>query len=134
MRITLAVRKERAEAAKEKTDREAALRTAARLIANEFLRARTVANIAIEHRQWVADAKLPLDGWRSGRTIIARELPYHDWRAVETAALVVEHFELFHSFPRKGDEVEEHVAKAVDPIIKDITAGLDALRPYVLDK
>ena len=130
----LAVRKENTEAAKEKYDRDAALKTAARLIANEFFGARAAANIAVDKRRWPEEmVKFPLDGWRSGRAIIARELPYADWSAVETAALAVEHFDSFRAVPRASENLADSTAETVKPIVRDITAGLEALRPYIVD-
>src|SRR5688572_29209091 len=80
----LVVRKENTEAAKEKSEREVALKTAARLTTYEFVWAQVAANNAVEKKRWLDEAiKFPLDAWRNGRTIIARELPYHDWAAVE---------------------------------------------------
>src|SRR4029077_2105444 len=95
----LAVRKEKADRTKEGGDRDASLRTAARLIMNEFIGGRAAANLAIRKRKWVGEAiQFPVDGWRSGRAIIARELPYDKWSAVETAALAVEHLQSFGIF------------------------------------
>lgn len=130
----LAVRKENAEAVKEKSEREVALKTAARLITNEFVWARTAANIAVEKKRWLDEAiKFPFDAWRSSRPIIARELPYHDWAAVETAASAIENFQVFRKLHGSSETLPDATVESLQSIVKEIAKGVEALRPYLPD-
>jgi hypothetical protein len=130
----LAVRKETAEADLRERSRANQLKTAARLIANEFFTARAAATTLVEKKRWVpAEIKFPLDAWQRDRGVIALELPLKGWTAVEIAALAVEHFRNFHTAPRSSDEASDAMAETGKPVVRDITAGLEALRPYALD-
>jgi hypothetical protein len=131
----LAVRKERAEADQRERSRANKLKTAARLIANEFFTARAAARTLVEKKSWVpTEIKFPLDAWQRDRDVIALELPLKDWNAVEIAALAVEHFRNFHTAPRSSDDASDAMAEIGKPVVRDITAGLEALKPYVLDQ
>jgi hypothetical protein len=79
------------------------------------------------------EIKFPLDAWQRDRGVIALELPLEDWNAVEIAALAVEHFRNFHAAPRSSDDASAAMAETGKPVLRDITAGLEALRPCVLD-
>jgi hypothetical protein len=84
----LDVRKERAEAAKNRVSRANELKTAARLIANDFLLALTNATNLVERKRWARN--FPLDAWQKNREVLARELRFKDWNAVYLAELTVE--------------------------------------------
>jgi hypothetical protein len=130
----LVVRKENAEAVKEKSDREVALKTAARLITNEFVWAQAGANNAVEKKRYLDEAiKFPLDAWRSGRTTIARELPYHDWAAVETAASAIENFQVFRKVHGSSETLPDPMVEILESLVKQIAKGVEALRPYLPD-
>jgi hypothetical protein len=68
-----------------------------------------------------------LDAWQKDRGVLARELPLEDWNMVEIAAWAVERFRNFAPVPRSSDEMLE----TGQPILKDITAGIQALLPYM---
>jgi hypothetical protein len=130
----LAVRKEKAEAAEHRVARTTELKTAARLIANEFFVAQAAARMLVEKKRWAPEEiKFPLDAWQTDKGVIALELPFKDWRAVEIAALAVEQFRNFPPAPRSSDDASDRAAENGKPVLRDITAGLEALRPYMLD-
>ena len=70
-----------------------------------------------------------------GRILLSaiKGLPLKDWNAVEIAALAVEHFRNFHTAPRSSGDASDAMAETGKPVLRDITAGLEALSPYVLD-
>ena len=128
----LAVRKETAEAAEHRIARASELKTAARLVTNEFLVAHAAATILVDKKRWVPEVfKFSLDAWQRDKEILARELQLQDWNAVMVAALAVEHFRIFHVLPRSGDEASDAMAENGKPVLRDIKAGLEALGPYV---
>ncbi len=126
----LAVRKEKAEGDKDKLSRAIELKTAARLIANEFLGAHVAATTLVDEKRWVHE-KLPLDAWRRDSRVLARELPFSDWNAVNLAAWAVKDFRNFTTAPRSSDNASDAMAETGKPVLRDINAGLDALRPYM---
>ena len=124
----LAVRKEKAEAARDKLFRANELKTAARLIADDFFTAQTAVTELVDNKRWAPAAarNFPLDAWQKDREVLARELPLEDWNTVEIAAWAVERFRNLAPVPRSSDEM----AETGQPILKDITAGIEALLPY----
>ena len=135
----LAVRKEAAETAKDRFSRANELKTAARLIASEFSDAQAAATILVEKKHWVPGdvaRDFPLDAWERDRGLLARELSLNEWSAVKLAALAVLHFRdstTGHA-PHPGDDKADDVAvEGVKPMLRDISAGLEALRPYLRD-
>jgi hypothetical protein len=130
----LAVRKEKAEAAAHRLSRARELKTAARLIASELLLAQAGAKIFVGEKRWVLEKiRFPMDAWQRDKGILALELPFEDWNAVEKAALAVEHFRTLHSILRSGDNVSDATAEIGKPILTDIRAGLEALRPHMIE-
>jgi hypothetical protein len=126
----LATRAERAEEAKDKHFRAIELKTAARLITNEFLAAHVIATTLVEEKRWVHE-KLPLDAWQRDSRVLARELPFSDWNAVNLAAWAVKDFRNFTTTPRSSDNASDAMAETGKPVLRDLNAGLDALRPYM---
>jgi xanthosine utilization system XapX-like protein len=84
----LAVRQETADAAKTKLARANELKTAARLIANEFVLAHSAAKNLVEQKRLMPEQiECTLDAWQRYKGVVALELPYTDWIAVHVAAL-----------------------------------------------
>lgn len=130
----LAVRKEAVDAAIEKNKRSTELRTAARLIADELLTGSVAAKTLVEKRRWTDEAiKLPLVAWERHKEVIAREVTYSEWNAIAIAALAVEQFRDFPLPSQRGQEASEALAETGKPVLRDIKAGLDALKPYAND-
>ena len=126
----LVARKEAAEAAKDKVVRANELRVAARLISNELYAAHVSALMTIERKQWVhgeVARNYPLDAWHDGKAVLARELSYDDYQAVELATRCIDHFRASSTDPRLSNEVE---IESIKSICGDIKAGLDALKRY----
>jgi hypothetical protein len=125
----LVVRKERAEAVKDRLSRANELKTAARLIVDDFFIAQVAATEFVEKKRWVPGTarNFPLDAWQKDREVLARELPLEDWNTVEIAAWAVERFRNLAPVPRSSDEMLE----TGQPILKDITAGIQALLQYM---
>lgn len=131
----LAVRKENADAAERRQSRAVELRTAARLIGNDFLIGQEAAGMLVDKKRWAPqDVELSLRAWEKDRGILARELALNDWNAVVTAAIALSDFRTFHTAPRSNDNASDAMAENGKPVFKDIKAGLDALQPYMLDK
>jgi hypothetical protein len=88
----LAVRKEKAEAARDKLFRTNELKTAARLIADDLFTAQTAVMEFVDNKRWAPTAarNFPLEAWQKNREVLARELPLEDWNAVEIAVWTVE--------------------------------------------
>ena len=125
----LVVRKERAEAVKDRLSRANELKTAARLIVDDFFIAQLAATEFVEKKRWVPGTarNFPLDAWQKDREVLARELPLEDWNTIEIAVWAVERFRNLAPVPRSSDEM----AETGQPILKDITAGIEALLPYM---
>lgn len=125
----LVARRERAEAAKDRLSRANELKTAARLISNDFSTAQEAATVFVENKRWVPGTarNFPLDAWQRDKEILARELPLEDWNAVEKAALAVEHFRTIAPVLRVSDDM----AEADKRLLRDITTGLESLLPYM---
>jgi len=125
----LAVRKEKAEAARDKLFRANELKTAARLIADDFFTAQTAVTELVDNKRWAPAAarNFPLDAWQKDRDVLARELPLEDWNAVETAVWAVERFRTVAPVPRSSDAM----AEIGRPLLNDIKTGIEALIPYM---
>jgi hypothetical protein len=125
----LVVRKERAEAAKDRLSRVNELKTAARLIVDDFFISQGAATEFVEKKRWVPGTarNFPLDAWQKHREVLARELPLEDWNTVEIAVGAVERFRNLAFVPRSSHEM----AEAGQPILKDVKAGIEALLPYM---
>jgi hypothetical protein len=119
----LAVRKEKAEAARDKLFRANELKTAARLIADDFFTAQTAVTELVDNKRWAPAAarNFPLDAWQKDREVLARELP------VETAVWAVERFRTVAPVPRSSDAM----AEIGRPLLNDIKTGIEALIPYM---
>jgi hypothetical protein len=127
----LAVRKETTDLATEKTKRSTELKTAARLIADELLAGSVAAAMLVEKRRWTNESiKLPLVAWERDKGIIAREVPYGDWNAIAIAAMAVEQFRDFAPPGGRGHEASDALVETGKPVLRDIRAGLEALKPY----
>lgn len=125
-------RKQAVDAANERSKRSVDLKVAARLVANEFLAASAATKILIEKKRWVDESiKFPLDAWERHKSVIARELSFDDWAAVEIAAQAVDNFREFHRLPRSSADASEALAEQIKPVRSDIKAGLEALGPYL---
>jgi hypothetical protein len=113
---------------KDRLSRANELKTAARLIVDDFFIAQLAATEFVEKKRWVPGTarNFPLDAWQKDREVLARELPLEDWNTVEIAAWAVERFRNLAPVPRSSDEMLE----TGQPILKDITAGIQALLPY----
>jgi hypothetical protein len=125
----LVMRKEKAEAAKDRFSRANELKTAARLVVDDFFIAQAAAKEFVEKKRWVPGTarNFPLDAWQKDREVLARELPLEDWNMVELAVWAVERFRNLAPIPRSSDEM----AETGHPLLKDITAGIEALLPYM---
>jgi hypothetical protein len=125
----LAVRKEKAEAARDKLFRANELKTAARLIADDFFTAQTAVMEFVDNKRWAPAAarNFPLDAWQKDREVLARELTLEDWNAVEIAVWAVERFRTVAPVPRSSDALAE-IGK---PLLNDIKAGIEVLIPYM---
>jgi hypothetical protein len=125
----LAVRKEKAEATRDKLFHANELKTAARLIADEFFTAQRAVMEFVDNKRWApgASRNFPLDAWQKDREVLARELSLEDWNAVEIAVLAIERFRTVAPVPRSSDAM----AEIGRPLLNDIKAGLEALIPYM---
>jgi hypothetical protein len=96
---------------------------------DDFFVAQLAATEFVEKKRWVPGTarNFPLDAWQKDREVLARELPLEDWNTVEIAAWAVERFRNLAPVPRSSDEMLE----TGQPILKDITAGIQALLPYM---
>ena len=131
----LAVRKENAEASKDKLTRTIELKTAARLIGNKFFAGRGAAKILVEKKYWVPDeAKLPLVAWERDKGILARELSLEDWDAVRIGAVAVEQFQSLRPVPHTSDIMSDAIAESAKSIFRDINTAVETLRPYMIDR
>lgn len=129
-----AVRKENAEAAERRLSRAVELKTAARLVGNEFLVGQEGARMLVDKKRWAPqETKFSLDAWQKDKGLLARELTFNDWNAVATAAMALDDFRTFHTAPRSSDNASDTMAENGKPIFRDIKAGLEALRPYMID-
>jgi hypothetical protein len=130
----LAVRKEAVDVATEKAKRSSELKTAARLIADELLAGSVAAKMLVEKRRWTDESiKLPLVAWERDKGIIAREVSYSEWNAIAIAAMAVEQFRDFAPPGGRGHEASDALAETGKPVLRDIKAGLDALKRYAND-
>ena len=131
----LAVRQETADAAKTKLARANELKTAARLIANEFVLAHSAAKNLVEQKRLMPEQiECTLDAWQRYKGVVALELPYTDWTAAYVAALAVEHLSLTRPTPLLTELVaNDPLAESGKRIVRDIDAGLKALAPYLID-
>lgn len=129
----LAVRKEKVEEAKDKVYRINELKTAARLIENEFSITHTVAELFVTKRRRVVEMKLPLDAWEKCKEIVARELPVEKWNAVKIAAITVELHKDRAFCPMEGftDDQMKSIVETDKMIMERIKAGMEALGPYM---
>jgi hypothetical protein len=130
----LVARKEATEAAKDKVARTNELKVAARLISNELYAAYVSALTTIERKQYVhgeVARNYPLDAWRDGKGILARELPYDAYQAVEFATRCIDHFRASSTDVRLSKEIDDAEIESVTSICGDIKAGLDALKQYI---
>ena len=125
----LVVRKEMAEAEKEKLFRANKLKSAARLIADDFFTAQTAVTEFIDNKRWASAAarNFPLDAWHKDREVLARELPLEDWNAVEIAVWAIERFRTLAPVPRSNDAMAE-IGKLP---LNDIKAELEVLIPHM---
>ena len=105
----LVVRKEKAEAARDKLFVPTNSKTAARLIADDFFTAQTAVMEFVDNKRWAPAAarNFPLDAWQKNREVLARELPLEDWNAVEIAVWAVERFRTLAPVPRSNDAMAE---------------------------
>jgi hypothetical protein len=130
----LAVRKENAEATEHRLARASELKTAARLVANEFLVAHAAATILADKKRWMPkEIMFTLDAWQRNKGTLARELQLQDWNVVMVAALAVEHFRSVQLMPRSSDDVSDAMAESGKTVLRDIKAGLDALGPSMAE-
>lgn len=119
----LAEKKEKAQAAKDKRSRDNELKTAARLIAEEFRLARGSGRSLVKKKDWhFKENKFRLDAWHADRGVLARELPCNDWHAVAEAALAIEYFNESASSDLIGETDKSY--------LKKLEAGLEVMTRY----
>jgi hypothetical protein len=88
----------------------------------------------VDKKRWAPqDVDLSLRAWEKDKGIFARELALNDWNAVVTAAMALSDVRTFHTEPRSGDNASDAMAENGKPVFRAIKAGLDALRPYMID-
>lgn len=129
----LVARKEAAEAAKVQIARANELRIVARMVRNELYAVHASASIIIENKHFVPGKvarNYPLDSWDKSKGVLARELSYNDYQAVELATRRVDHFRCSLGLYMNLDD---DTIEFIKGIIEDINAGLDALLPYTRD-
>lgn len=123
----LAMRKERADAAKDKVLRANELKVAARLIMKDFAAANGSLESLFVLKAWhpgMAGA-LELVAWQRESGVLAREFSSEDWQAVSRAGHAVEVFRLYS---REGGDPPLVAAQGVRA---ELEIGLNALRQYV---
>src|SRR5664279_5998334 len=125
----LAVRKEKAEAARDKLFRTNEIKTAARLIADDFFTAQTAVMEFVDNKRWAPAAarNFSLDAWQKDREVLARELTLEDWNAVEIDVWAVERFQNCCPCP----SFERRYAEIGKALLNDIKAGIEVLIPYM---
>jgi hypothetical protein len=131
----LAVRKERAEARKDKDARARAVISAARLVLHEFIRARSAIIMTIEDRIWTpVDLIPPLDVWEKYKELLAHELPWVDWSAIDHAAFTADFSRKRHSAAGYDEAVTDETVDEFRRRQELITKGVDVLTLYVMDE
>jgi hypothetical protein len=137
----LAVRRER-------SDRDQASRTlaieikrASRLIDLELKKAQALARISINKRYWVPnpDAELlTTEAWQDHGATIAPYLSDQAWQAVTLALMAAEHIKgsraSYLAGPLNELPISDELAAGVDPMLRDVTLGRDALAPYAFNQ
>ena len=131
----LAVRKERAEAAERKLTRAKELKKACRLIFEEFTVGAAAARWLAEQKRRVSeDTKLSLDAWQSYKRVLAPEVSLMDWNRLTMAVQAIHDLRGFISrSPRTSDAATDAEAENGRLVLRNITYGLEALGPYLVD-
>jgi hypothetical protein len=130
----LAVRKESAEEAKDRLVRATKLKTASRLVLNEFVFAQVVAKRIIERQVWLPPHfKLLLVGWEANKEIFALELSTDDWNAVHSAANAVVDLQTLHELHDPRGTFHGDPGGVVSRIDAHLVLGIDAISVYAVN-
>ncbi|HXN20138.1 MAG TPA: hypothetical protein VN875_17500 [Candidatus Binatus sp.] len=136
----LAVRRERSERDQDRRARAIEIKRAVRLIDLELVRAQALASMAIKKRYWVPnpDAELSTDAWQKHDGTIAPYLSDQAWNAVTVAFMAVEHIKgsraLYLAGPLRELPISDENAAGVDPMLKDVTLGREALASFAFNQ
>jgi hypothetical protein len=132
----LAVKRERADAAKDNRTRAVEVKRAARLIDMELAKAEALAKISITKRYWVPipDAELSAEAWQKYGGNIAPDLSDQAWHAVTIAFIALEHVKgtraLYLAGALRDLPISDESAEGVDVMLRDVTRGREALAPF----
>jgi hypothetical protein len=130
----LAVRKEAAEEAKDRLVRATKLKTASRLVLNEFVFAHVAATRIIERQAWlIPHLKLLLVGWEANKEVFALELSTDDWNAVHSAASAVEDLQILHELHDPTGTFHGDPGDAVSLIDARLALGIKAVSVYAVN-
>lgn len=130
----LAVRKEVAEEAKDRLVRATKLKTASRLVLNEFVFAQVAATGIIERQVWLSPhLKFLLGGWEANKEIFALEFSTDDWNAVHSAATAVEDLRILHELHDPTGTFQEDPGGVVSRIKDRLVLGINAVSVYVVN-
>jgi len=159
----LALKKERADATAENRKDDVAVRRAARLIDADLRLAEVAARGCVEKKKWwPMEMRLTSEGWEQHRDVIASRLSYDGWLAVVVAVMAVGHLQgsrdgafkiqlaQMASDPTTVDVVAaadafgleiadpapvvpEATVTQLEPMLRDLERGRDALAPLVRD-
>jgi hypothetical protein len=134
----LAVRRERSDRDQDSQARAIEIKRAARLIDLELGKAQALARMSIAKRFWVPnpDAELSTEAWQKHGGTIAPYLSDQAWQAVMVAFMAVEHIKgsraLYLAGPLRELPISDENAAGVDPMLRDVTLGREALAPFAL--
>jgi hypothetical protein len=130
----LAVRRERADTAKDDRAHAIEVKRAARLIDLEFSRALALVEVAYRKRYWVVEAELSIEAWQKYGSTIAPDLSHPAWAAVITAVQAVEHIKGTRALYLSGAlcdlPISDKNLEGVDVMQRDVTQGREALAPF----
>jgi hypothetical protein len=130
----LAVRKEAAEEAKDRLVRATKLKTASRLVLNEFVFAQVAATRIIERQAWLSPSfKLLLVGWEANKEIFALELSTDDWNAVHSAASGVVDLQILHELHDPTGSFHDDPGGVVSRIDAQLVLGINAVSVYAVN-
>jgi hypothetical protein len=122
--IVLAIRKERSDAAKEKRQRVAELRKAARLIQYEFTSGSETLASADQAVRGTIDPKRYLQAWWDHKAMLAASLDYPKWTTLAGAA---QDIELMAGLPFDPNRAPESVRGVYDVAGERMRSALEIL-------
>jgi hypothetical protein len=130
----LAVRKEAAEEAKDWLVRATKLKTASRLVLNEFVTAHVAATHIIEKQTWPSqNLKLLPVGWEANKEIFALELSTDDWNAVHWAASGVVDLQILRELHDPTGSFHDDPGGVVSHIDARLVSGINAISIYTVN-